>query len=131
MFGYPEYAIDFFVEAGVHQRTTGEFIERDFRQIPTFTSQSGRFVYAVPKLCRPGPEDQVLELRASHLLSEYRALRGADAPDPIELLRDWMDNGHGYCHPQHLLEKLPQKMDREIDAEIAREKPNTPLPAGR
>lgn len=29
------------------------------------------------------------------------------------------------------LEKLPQKTDRELDAEIAREKPNTPLPAGR
>lgn len=125
MFGYPEYAIDFFVEAGLHQRATGEFVERDFRQIPTFASRSGRFVYAVPKLSRPGPEDSALERRATHLLGEYRHRRPADAadsPNPIELLREWMDDGHGYCHPQHLLDKLPPKTDAELDAEIAAQK---------
>jgi hypothetical protein len=125
LFGYPEYAVDFFVEAGLHQRSTGEFIERDFRQIPTFTSRSGRFVYAVPKLSRPGPEDVALERRATHLLGEYRRRRPTDKeapPNPIELLRDWMDDGHGYCHPQHLLDKLPAKSDQELDAEIAAEK---------
>ena len=125
LFGYPEYAIDFFVEAGLHQRTTGEFVEREFRQIPTFASRSGRFVYAVPMLSRPGPEDLALERRATHLLGEYRRRRPADAgdsPNPVELLREWMDDGHGYCHPQHLLDKLPPKTDAELDAEIAAQK---------
>lgn len=133
LFGYPEYAVDFFVEAGLHQRTTGEFVERDFRQIPTFTSRSGRFVYAVPKLSRPGPEDLTLERRATHLLGEYRRLRSTDKetlPDPIELLRDWMDDGHGYCHPQHLLDKLPPKTDEELDAEIAAQKQLEQSPKG-
>jgi hypothetical protein len=125
LFGYPEYAIDFFVNAGMHQRTTGEFVERDFRQIPTLGSRTGRFVYAAPKLSRPGDEDLALERRATLLLSEYRSLRsqatGAKLK-PIELLRDWMDDGQGYCHPQHLVDKLPTKTNEELDAEIAREK---------
>jgi hypothetical protein len=122
VFGYPKYAIDFFVTAGMHQRTSGEFVERDFRQVATFAGRSGRFVYAVPKLSRPGPEDIALQRRAALFLTEYKRLRPqytAPTKNPSGLLRDWMDDGHGKCHPDHLLAKLPAKTESELDAEIA------------
>ncbi|MBM3966911.1 MAG: hypothetical protein FJ308_17870 [Planctomycetes bacterium] len=122
VFGYPKYAIDFFVTAGMHQRTSGEFVERDFRQVATFAGRSGRFVYAVPKLSRPGPEDIALQRRAALFLTEYKRLRPqytAPTKNPSGLLRDWMDDGHGKCHPDHLLAKLPGKTEAELDAEIA------------
>ncbi|MEL7237809.1 MAG: hypothetical protein AAGK78_03025, partial [Planctomycetota bacterium] len=49
LFGYPAHAIDFFVDAAAEEDRTGNFIERDFFQIPTFASDTGRFTYAVPK----------------------------------------------------------------------------------
>jgi hypothetical protein len=122
IFGYPKYAIDFFVTAGMHQRSTGEFVERDFRQIATYAGRSGRFVYAVPKLSRPGPEDIALQRRAALFLAEYKRLRPqytAPTKNPSSLLRDWMDDGHGKCHPDHLIAKLPAKTEAELDAEIA------------
>jgi hypothetical protein len=122
VFGYPKYAIDFFVTAGMHQRSTGEFVERDFRQIATFAGRSGRFVYAVPKLSRPNAEDISLQRRAATLLSEYKRLRPQytkPTKDPSGLLRDWMDDGNGKCHPDHLVAKLPARSEAELDAEIA------------
>jgi hypothetical protein len=122
VFGYPEYAIDFFVTAGMHQRSTGEFVERDFRQIATFSGRSGRFVYAVPKLSRPGPEDLALQRKAAVLLPEYKKLRPLyvlPTKKPSELLKHWMDDGHGNCNPDHLLAKLPTRTETELDAEIA------------
>jgi len=109
-FGYPEYAINFFVGAGLHQRETGEFIDRDFRHIPTFKSKQGRFVYAVPKICPLRTEDTELLQRAKPILNEYRRLRaqyiGDGKPGPVALLRDWFDDGSGKCHPNHAIEKL-------------------------
>lgn len=121
VFGYPEYAIDFFVAAGMHQRTTGEFIERDFRQIPTFSSKTGRFVYAVPKIGRVEQIDTELKRKATLILMEYKRMRPQytePEKNPVALLRDWMDDGKGNCHPKNLLSKLPVKSDAEIDAEI-------------
>jgi len=122
VFGYPRHAIDFFVEAGMHQRTTGEFIERDFRQIPTRGSRTGRFVYAVPKLSQLQPEDIRLRRDAARLFAEHRRLREDPLSSPQQagaFLRDWMDNGNGVCHPDHLIAKLPLMTDAELDAEIA------------
>lgn len=122
VFGYPKYAIDFFVTAGMHQRSTGEFVERDFRQVATFAGRSGRFVYAVPKLSRLNAEDIMLQRRAAAFLSEYNRLRPQytkPTKDPSGLLRDWMDDGNGLCHPDHLIAKLPAKTEAELDAEIA------------
>lgn len=122
VFGYPKYAIDFFVTAGLHQRSTGEFVERDFRQVATFGGRSGRFVYAVPKLSRSNTEDIALQRRAAAFFSEYKRLRPQytkPTQDPSGLLRDWMDDGNGMCHPDHLIAKLPAKTEAELDAEIA------------
>ncbi|MEM6474408.1 MAG: hypothetical protein AAF802_33045, partial [Planctomycetota bacterium] len=40
-FGYPDFAIDFFVNAGMHYAETGEFVERDFRHYPTHSRAKG------------------------------------------------------------------------------------------
>jgi hypothetical protein len=123
VFGYPEYAIDFFVAAGMHQRSTGEFVERDFRQIATFSGRTGQFVYAVPKLSPPLEQELELQRRSAALLMEYKRLRpqyAAHPSNPVALLRDWMDDGHGHCHPDHLIDKLPASTEAQLDAEIAR-----------
>lgn len=109
LFGYPDYAVDFFVMAGKHQATTGEFVERDFRAIPTFESKSGRFVYAVPKLSKEQEVDRAMQERARPILDKYMHLRqeyiGDNKPGVVMLIRDWMDDGSGFCHPEHALRK--------------------------
>jgi hypothetical protein len=118
VFGYPEYAIDFFVGAGLHQRETGEFIERDFRHIPTFGSKQGRFVYAVPKTSPLRSEDTDLLKRAEPILTEYRRRRaqyiGDGKSGPVELLRDWFDDGSGNCHPNHVIAKLAVAKESQV-----------------
>jgi hypothetical protein len=132
-FGYPEYAIDFFVGAGLHQRETGEFIERDFRHIPTFKSKQGRFVYAVPKISPLRAEDTDLLHRAKPVLNEYRRLRaqyiGEGKPGPVALLRDWFDDGSGKCHPNYAIAKLDaSKESQEETMEDEQESPSIPKP---
>ncbi len=34
LFGYPEYAVDFFIQAGMQQDSTGVFVQRDFFRSP-------------------------------------------------------------------------------------------------
>ncbi len=76
LFGYPPYAVDFFVEAGYETDISGQFVARDFFAIPVHVRQDGHFVYATPKgyLPRRDP-DSVLYFRALSALNEYRALR--------------------------------------------------------
>lgn len=100
IFGYPEYAVDFFVEAGERQRETGKFVKREFRSIPTFGG--GReFVYAVPMGHSDRAEDLQLKERAAPILAEYKRRRGQyvgpNKPGAAYLLRDWFDNGYGFC----------------------------------
>lgn len=103
LFGYPEHAIEFFVRAGLHQRETGEFIERDFLHIPTHRARQGNFVYAVPKRHRERDEDRALRERCEPILADYRCRRekyiGAEKPGVVELIRDWLDDGTGHCRP--------------------------------
>ncbi len=110
VFGYPEHAIDFFTAAGLHQRETGEFVERDFRQVPVFRADTGRFVYAVPEGAAERDEDRRLREEAGPILAYFRALRpryvGEGKPGAVELLRDWFDDGTGWCHPAHALVKV-------------------------
>ncbi len=40
LYGYPEYAVDFFVDAYRQHQVTGEFVERDFILLPTFRGDS-------------------------------------------------------------------------------------------
>lgn len=99
LFGYPEYAVDFFVEAAGEAERTGDFVPRDFVQIPVHSAERGRFVYAVPEGHAPGDVDHRLREEAAAVLAEYRRRRPAYVnPDgtlrAAELLRDW-----GWAHP--------------------------------
>jgi hypothetical protein len=101
LFGYPKYAVDFFVAAAEEQERTGQFVERDFLSIPTFARETNLFVYAVPKGHQENEEDRQIRERALRVLSSYRARRqryiGKDRPGIVELLRDWLDDGTGRC----------------------------------
>ncbi len=94
LFGYPEHAVSFFVEAGLTQETTGEFVERDFFQVPVHAADEGRFVYAVPRGHDARPEDEQILASAADILARFRAVReryveGDGTLRPVELLRDW------------------------------------------
>ncbi len=75
VFGYPEYAVEFFVSAGEEEKGSGVFVKRDFLNIPTFGSERGRFVYAVPKGHAERTEDIVLKAKAEPILTRYIAWR--------------------------------------------------------
>lgn len=75
LFGYPKHAVDFFVEAAREKEQTGEFVQRDFFQIPVHAKSSGYFTYAVPKHYQPIEQDSSLYYRSAAVLNNYRAIR--------------------------------------------------------
>jgi hypothetical protein len=75
LFGYPEYAVDFFVEASKTNVITGKFVSRSFFQIPTFSKPEGHFTYAIPKDHRPTEIDSALYRKAATVLSVYKENR--------------------------------------------------------
>lgn len=101
LFGYPDVAVDFFVQAGEEGDRTGKLVPRDFRRIETvykFASGTGdslsTFVYAVPKGAAPTAEESQLRERAAAILTEYRARRGrsldASGTGSLALWRAWL-----------------------------------------
>lgn len=76
LFGYPEYAIDFFVDAFAEQDRTNELLERNFFRIPTYSREKGNFVYAYPKDHTPDKIDSTLYFRAQTVLYHYKEQRG-------------------------------------------------------
>lgn len=94
VFGYPEYAVEFFVAAGEKQGDAGESVERDFVNLPTFASDRGRFVYAVPKGHVERAEDQHLKSLTADIFTRYRAWRAVYLADEklgaVTLLRSWL-----------------------------------------
>lgn len=105
LFGFPPYAVDFFVKAGESEKETGKFVERDFLSIPTFGAEKHHFVWAVPKGYVEQDEDRAIRARAAEILADYRERRarfiGAGKPGVVELLRDWFDDGKGFCQPSN------------------------------
>ena len=105
LFGYPAYAVDFFVQAAEEERKTGKFVEREFLHIPTYVSAQGRFVYAVPKGHIEREEDRSLLSNAEPVLARYRELRALhirpDQGGVLSLVRSWFDDGSGRCSPRH------------------------------
>jgi hypothetical protein len=75
VFGYPDYAVEFFVRAGETQAETKKFVERDFLQLPTWVASEGRFVYAVPKGHAERDEDRALKAATADVFSRYQAWR--------------------------------------------------------
>lgn len=107
LFGFPSYAVDFFVNAGETEKQTGKFVERDFLSIPTFGAERHHFVWAVPKGYVEQDEDRAIRVRAAEVLAAYRERRarfiGAGKPGVAELLRDWFDDGKGFCLPSNAM----------------------------
>lgn len=75
LFGYPEHAVSFFTDASITTEKTGEFVKREFVQIPVFSSTKGRFVYAVPTQYKKGNADHELLKRADYFLGLYKVQR--------------------------------------------------------
>lgn len=78
LFGYPDYAVDFFVQAFQTNDSTGRFVERNFFQIPVYSANEGYFVYAYPKDAEPTVTvDSTLYYKSSRVLEQYRKTRPA------------------------------------------------------
>lgn len=94
LFGYPDYAVDFFVGAFRESDVTGKHVSRKFFHIPTFERAEGNFVYAYPVDYTPGLQDSALYQRSETLLKRYKLLRSryTNGVDTVlrayELLRD-------------------------------------------
>ena len=91
LFGYPDEAVDFFVEAGLSAgdgRGVGPGKDRRFIQIPTAAEASGRFTYAVPPEHVPSTADEALARDSEVILAAYleRRHRMRDAGSAVEEL---------------------------------------------
>jgi hypothetical protein len=97
LFGFPLYAVDFFVAAGEEEQRTGKFVERDFYLIPTFVATERHFVWAVPKGQEEREEDRATKSRAALILAEYQKRRvryiGPGKRGVVKMLRDWLNDG--------------------------------------
>lgn len=111
LFGYPDHAVDFFVQASEAQRAeeektgTGALVPRDFLSLPTFRGER-RFVYAVPKGHVLNAADEALKAKAEAIYADYAARRakhitGDDASGVLALVREWFDDGAGDVRPSH------------------------------
>lgn len=96
LFGYPNHAVDFFVEAGISQDSTGKFVERQFFHMPVFAGNSGHFTYALPKDYAPVDVDSAIYHKANNKLAEYKLNRekwvGRQKLKTVKILRK-MDSG--------------------------------------
>jgi hypothetical protein len=78
LFGYPDYAVDFFVQSGQIQDSTKEFVKRDFFQIPVFASKSGHFTYAIPKGHQTSQIDSIIYYKAKETLEKYKKINATN-----------------------------------------------------
>lgn len=95
LFGYPDYAVRFFVQASDEEEFSGKFVERDFYSIPTFSNPKNRFVYAVPKDHIETETDKALKAKALKIFDEYKTRRekyiGEGKKGVVEMMRDWLN----------------------------------------
>lgn len=93
LFGYPNYAVDFFTSAAKEQTLTGKFVEREFVSFPTFARAERGVVYAVPKGHVEREEDRAFRAALAQAFEEYKTRRerfiGEGKPGIVALLRDW------------------------------------------
>lgn len=87
LFGYPDHAVDFFVHAGRSQDSTGQFVKRAFRQLPTYQGRDGLFTYAVPVGDSLREVDRAYRTTGDSLVSTYRTLRSRNRAAPRQLYR--------------------------------------------
>lgn len=95
LMGYPDYAIDFWLESRARERATGRKIPRAHVFVPTYSKRSN-FAWAVPKGHRTCPEDQAILDRAATIFDAYRLRRqhyiGKGKPGPTALLNDCLQS---------------------------------------
>lgn len=93
LYGYPDYAVDFFVSAGRQQALSGIFVARDFVSMPTFARAERGVVYAIEKGSQEREIDHQFRARLAAILADYQKRRatyiGEGKPGIIALLRDW------------------------------------------
>jgi hypothetical protein len=106
LYGYPDYAVDFFVDAGESEARGGGFVPRDPIRVPTFAAGNDRsnFVWTVPKGHQQNAADRAIADRAARILADYSERRtryiGPDKPGAFALIRDWYcGSGAGPCTP--------------------------------
>lgn len=77
LFGYPLYAVDFFVAANqrTEKDTTIKLVPRDFFAIPVYAGNKGYFTYAMPKGYTPTETDSSMYRSAVKTLAEYKVQR--------------------------------------------------------
>ncbi len=77
LFGYPNYAINFFVEANLRAEAdkseVGPGKDREFYHVPTASAADGQFTWAVPLAHVERPEDRAIRERAAAIMAAYRA----------------------------------------------------------
>lgn len=120
MFGYPDYAVDFFVKnTPIPQRRTNasasdeaaaepvKIGKRKFVNIPSFSREVGTFVYAVAPDHEETAEDIRLRERAVKILDEYKLRRekyiGEGKPGVVELLRNWYCKSDTDCNAAYVI----------------------------
>lgn len=95
LFGYPDYAVEFFVDAAAEEERSGALPAREFAHVATFGAASHRFVWAVPAGHVENDADRALRTRAERVLERYRVLRerfiGPSRPGAPALLRATSD----------------------------------------
>jgi len=90
LFGYPDHAVDFFVDAEKKRADDGKSVPRDFIRIQTF-GPTGT-VWAVPKSTAPNEADKRFVREANRINEAYRSLRAQWGDEPKRLLlevRKW------------------------------------------
>lgn len=104
LFGYPDYAVRFFVQAADEEAFSGKFVERDFFSSPTFSSPKNGFVYAVPKGQTETEADKNLKAKAGKIFEDYSKRReqyiGEGKKGVLELIRDMLCDSSGKCAAQ-------------------------------
>jgi hypothetical protein len=126
LFGYPDHAVDFFVEASETQRLEeektgkGALVPRDFLSLSAFRGER-RFVYAVPKGHELNDADRALKGAADALYADYAARRarhitGDSAAGVLALVREWFDDGTGDVRPSHARRSPTAGRDRAVTA---------------
>ncbi len=107
LYGYPEYAVEYFSEAETTRERTDTRVSRDFYSIPTFSRPAGAFAWAVPKGHVENDTDREILSKANAVLEDYRRRReryiGEGKRGVVELLRDWFDEGSGVCDPANVV----------------------------
>lgn len=71
LYGYPGHAVNFFVEAAESESETGEFVSRDFIQMPVVSGRTGMFVYAVPEGHEMNESDEAIEAEAQENVRRF------------------------------------------------------------